>query len=1115
MKLRLSPRLQVICVLALLVFTGVSTRAQSVQDGYKAPSITIPYAWTKPTLDGVIRDAEWQGAVSLDALQTTSKAVSARQTRFWLEWDEDNLYVAMRSPLRPGERPLQALRDLTHDVNAVFDDSYEIWLDIGSHSADGQPVFFQYLGNFAGARWDSMQEPAVGNSRLSWTAGWKPHNRLTLDGRFWEMEMAIPRRSLYQETPFRDGFAFTGLLTRNFKRPWEQVSLAGSGSFSVRETYARYLLSKSAPGVHLIAVGDPTTRGFGLSLAASGQKAQTLRWRFDSDGGVHKAGELPIRAGQTTTLPPMLDLDRPGAGGFRIQVLPEDGTTPLLDWSAPRAWGDFQALSETLHDTGDQVDLTIVFNPVRDYLRVTGDFINYDARRRIAACRVVARDAGKRLIASQSVRLDSLDYARSVLTLPHLSPGTYSAELTAVTKEGTVLLTRTTAFVKKDPAREFSWWNTKRGNADKVLAPWTPVTLTNGSFGVWGRTFTLGDAGLPSHLTAQGRELLAQPMRLVAQRPDGSTGSAHEVGRRTLSSQPYRTVVEITSRLGTITVRSLVTVEYDGMIRIEMQLSPDQATTRIRSLRLVAPLRTEVSDYLHACGEGIRYGFDFRFLPRRKAGRLWDSRSVDGQPMQIGSFLPYLWVGDSKGGLCWFADSDAGWNPTSTVPAIEVRRDSPAHTDLVLNLIGAPTTLTHSRRIVFAFQATPVKPIMPGWRMDTWTTGDTFKDWAQIESKGKAGNMGLIFSSLPFPLDPAISRQMVVARHREPAATLGAADPKRYRANAVPYFEHINMGERFAPEMPYFSEEWRTRVSRGLSYGKTLTDFMIDHISRWTEQTGIDGFYLDNVFPIADDNLEAGRGYRLPDGRIQPTYQMFDTRRYMLRLRAALAEQGKQDKFVLHITNHMIAPWIGPADMALDGEHHVIYPEMNKDFMDFWSLERLRVDAPSSWGVAVNFLQEYQGKWPQERLKKAMRAYTGMLLLNDVLASANANGQNPETWQGRERFGMDDPDVQFLPYWDSQSGLQSRTPQVFVSGWRKARSGDHVEKVLLAVVNTGEKRVASVTVDLSRFAPGNPADWKAFDAETQEAIPISASGQLRMPVERHDYRQILLSAPPG
>ena len=107
---------------------------------------------------------------------------------------------------------------------------------------------------------------------------------------------------------------------------------------------------------------------------------------------------------------------------------------------------------------------------------------------------------------------------------------------------------------------------------------------------------------------------------------------------------------------------------------------------------------------------------------------------------------------------------------------------------------------------------------------------------------------------------------------------------------------------------------------RGLSYGKTLQDFMIYKLSHWAKDSDIDGFYMDNVFPIADDNIDAGHGYLLPDGRVQPAYQMFDTRQYFLRMRAAFAEQGKSGKIVLHMTNHLIAPWMGASDIALDGD---------------------------------------------------------------------------------------------------------------------------------------------------------------------------------------------------
>jgi len=1094
---------------ALLVTLPMnSAHAASVAADYKVPTITVPFAWHKPTLDGIVHDAEWQDAVSFSALQTTEHAVSARQTRFWVMWDADTLYIAMRSPLRPGERLIQALREQDKDVNRIFDDSYEIWLDAGTTSPDGQPVFFQYLSNFAGARYDVMQEPAAGNSRIGWTAHWNPKNHLSADGRSWEMEMAIPRTSVYKEQPFADGFSFTALLTRNYKRPWEQNSVSGSGSFSVRETHARFVLSKSAPAVNLLSVADPAAQTFGLALSARAQQGEMLHWLFASDGGVHKEGDLAVTAGQTAALPLMLDLDRPGDGSFRIKVQSADRHQTYLDWSAKRQWGDLTALTQKLNDTGDQVALTLGFNPARDYLRVSGDFIQYDARAQIARYHVVVRDSLGQALAQKDLHLDNLAYVRDIIRLPNLPPGAYTAQLTTFDKDGKSLFSQEKQFAKKDPAKEFPWWNTPLGNAGKVLSPWTPVSYHAGQLGVWGRTMRIGAAGLPQQVTTQGQSLLADGGAYLAAEVGGSRViKAKNMALQTLSAADPRVVVQSVSSLGAVTVKSIVTAEYDGMYKVELTLDAPQPTV-VKSLKLVIPLKNEAVNYLHACGEGIRYGFDYRFLPDGKKGRLWDSRAVDGQPMLVGSFIPYLWIGNTQGGLCWFADSDAGWVPNNQVPAIEVRRDSTRSTDLVLNFISSPATLHGTRTITFAVQATPTKPIQPQWRMDTWWTNDSFQDWAQVESKGHGGNMGLIFSSIPFPLDPAKSRQMVEARHQQTNG--GIFGFGKYRANAVPYFEHINMGEQFVPELTYFDEDWRTHVSRGLSYGKTLSDFMIYHLSHWAQDSGIDGFYVDNVSPLADDNIDAGHGYRLPDGRIQPAYQMFDTRLYFLRMRAAFAEQGHPGKIVYHMTNHMIAPWMESADIALDGEHHVIYPEMGKDFMDFWSPERLRLDYPGQWGTAVNFLQEYQGSWDPAALKKAMRAYTGMLLLNDVLASANANSLNQEAWIARDHFQMEASDVRFLGYWDPQKGFTSGTSNVSVSGWLRPGASAGSGKLLLVVVNTGEKTDAVVRVDTARLSLPDLAQCRVTDAETGQPIAINGQTDLAVPLERHDYRQILI-----
>jgi hypothetical protein len=216
------------------------------------------------------------------------------------------------------------------------------------------------------------------------------------------------------------------------------------------------------------------------------------------------------------------------------------------------------------------------------------------------------------------------------------------------------------------------------------------------------------------------------------------------------------------------------------------------------------------------------------------------------------------------------------------------------------------------------------------------------------------------------------------------------------------------------------------------------------------------------------------------------------------------AEHGKSGFIVLHMTNHMMIPIVGAADIALDGEDHVIFPEMHKDFMDFWSPERMRLDYWRPWGVPVSFLQEYQGKWNSQDLKRVMRAYTGMCLLNDVLPSANPNGNNPECWRARDAFGIAADDVSFVPYWTAaDTGLKSDAKDVQVSAWK--RPG----KVLLAVVNRGEAGTSKVNVPLAALRlTGGP--FTARDAETGE--PLSLDGTiLSVTIPRHDYKQVLVS----
>ena len=509
-------------------------------------------------------------------------------------WDEDNLYVAMRSPLRPGERIVQNLRNTSHDINVVFDDSYEIFVDVGSQSPDGQPVFFQYLANFAGARYDVMHEPAVGNRRLGWTANWTVRNRLTPDGRTWEMEAAIPRRSMYREKPFTDGESITFLAARDFKKPWEQNSFEGTSDFSVVDTHTKVVLSKSAPAIHLLRVADPQARTFGLELAAFSPKAARLAWTFESDGGITKTGTFDVPQGKLVRAGHGPQLRQSAGKGPTDRFVPHPrhlGGRPddVSRLGQHRQFGDLKGLTLETPDDDDRIGVTLSLNPIADYVRVIGDFIDYAQRGQVERCDVaVLSEAGKHM-AQASYTLDDLAYIRGVIRLPGLPEGKYSAKLTVVGKSGAVLRETSSQFVKADPARKFKWWNTSAGNLTKVIPPWTPMKVDSRGIEVWGRTMTLGTAGLPSQVVSQGRALLAGPAVLRAELPDGKTVEAQGPSAKIVSAAAHRVVADSRATLGPLDVASRVTAEFDGMYKVDLTLTP-QGKAGVKSLKMIVPL---------------------------------------------------------------------------------------------------------------------------------------------------------------------------------------------------------------------------------------------------------------------------------------------------------------------------------------------------------------------------------------------------------------------------------------------------------------------------------------------------------------------------------------------
>ncbi len=1133
----------VVAWLGLLIQHGIAQAAEptetlSVADGFKTPLLAVPHLDNPPVIDGAINPEEWQAAASLNALKSKRGGVSSREVRYWLAWDQDHLYLAMRSWLRKGERPKTTHRGQGGDPAVVFDDSYEFYFDTGGTLAGGLPAFTQYIGNFAGEKYDAAHLPTIGSRRMSYEAGWEPRHRIveTERGRAWEMELAIPYQSILMPSPFKAGDEIKALLARNFKRPWEQNSVEGTQLFRDPSTFSRLQLVESRPAVHVKKVGDRKAGALGLSLDVFGHSNTTLQWSYRSDAGSAESGTLEVKAGQLVQgpdLPAIEKLENPNAspaeypvlGSARIQIKDLKDGTLLFDWVAFRGYAGPDPDAETFpDDDGNLTTLSLTYNPVRDYLRVNGDFINFDDRDSLKQFKVSVIDASSRMLAERELSMDEVAYVRGVLDLPDLPPGEYVSRLVCIDDQGQVRVDEKQAFVKKDHAAEFPWWQTDKGRIDRVIRPWEPVAYDaqKQQASVWGRTMDVRGAGLPGSVTAVGRELLSAPIRLEAVGLDGKPLKLADTRVTVLSAEDHKLQLQAHSKLGDIAIDSRIDVEFDGMYKVEMTLSPEPAT-HLAALRLVVPFRGDAAQYLTACGEGIRWGYDHLLIDPQKQGELWNSRRIDGQRMAKGSFIPYVWVGNSFGGLSWFADSDRGWNPSDATPAVVLRRASDAtSTDLVFNFISEAAELVAPRTLTFAFQATPVKSLPDDWRNHVYSFGDSFADWQTAKSAGTTR----ILAPVPWSFKPAQAKKEMDAYKKKPRML------SLYRQPVIPYGRHNELIEKHMPEATYFGEQWNSRGSWHIFYDDSLIDYWIYKLDQWIVATDIDGYYSDNTHPAVCFNVEAGRAYRLPDGRVQPGYNMFGLRRYFLRMRAVFQEHGKDGWIVSHMTHNMVMPWLGACDYALDGEDHHLSAPQNRTYLDAWTLARLQADIPRALGVRVTYKNEFDNPRHWETgykysFDEIWRSYAAAMQLHDNLPMAGH--MMPETWfYGRHRFGMANPAIRFIGYWENDPAVRVDNDQVKVSAWSKPGS------ILLTVVgmqNGDARQDATITLDAEALGLPARSSWYVYDAESLvnyarfvhgkavnvypdrgQSFALQDNGNILVHAPRHDYLNLIVTS---
>ena len=161
-------------------------------------------------VDGVLDDAGWQGEGHTIPYETQpgDNLPAKAETRFWIAYDQNHLYVAYRAT---DPEPL-AVRAGLRDRDRAYQDD---WVGIVVDSFNDERRGFEFLVNPFGVQMDLSRNDNTGEEDDSWDALWYSAGRLTETG--YDVEIRIPFSSL--RFPASDDPMTWGLdVWRNYPR---------------------------------------------------------------------------------------------------------------------------------------------------------------------------------------------------------------------------------------------------------------------------------------------------------------------------------------------------------------------------------------------------------------------------------------------------------------------------------------------------------------------------------------------------------------------------------------------------------------------------------------------------------------------------------------------------------------------------------------------------------------------------------------------------------------------------------------------------------------------------------------------------------------------------------
>lgn len=710
--------------------------------------------------------------------------------------------------------------------------------------------------------------------------------------------------------------------------------------------------------------------------------------------------------------------------------------------------------------------------------------------------------------------------------------GEYRADVQLLNKEEKILSSQSSKFQLLSKPK---WLNSQAGITEKVLSPWTPIEIKGKTVSCWGRIYDFSQSLFPVRIETANKSILFSPISLNC-KLNGKDISYKKCRSSVRSKSKAKVILQSSAESDGIEFRTNSLIEYDGMIKIDLILSPKKKIT-VDNLILRIPLKKEYATLYHFWPQGEGKDELLQSITQ-------NSGALPENGMQL-PFKPFVWLGNEEGGLSWFSESDKGWNNENSKKAITI---TPTSEKIILNiiLIDKPIQIDSSLEYTFGLQATPVKPFPENWREWKICHGAYYgmeKGKPSILKKLKDMGVGTIvyhenwsdilnYSDTPYREE---LKNLVSETHKLGMKillyfgyTLSDIAPEW-----GPYHEELLLKEPEADPgiRPIIS--WENDLPPqnyiGVCYNGPWQDFLASGVKHVMEKYKIDGVYLDGTSePFACSNYLHGCAYKDKDSAIRYTYPIFARRNLMKRLYNICAKKG--GLVDVHQSSCMVMPALSFATSYWDGEHlsegtiqHAITKAKKQSaFLEVLPLATFRAEFMGrNWGIPSQFLAYATGETCSgDRWGADMWSYDTALtvtLLHDVVIRPFISELKKETslvdslwikkvcriWQVMEEFGVSSKDCHWYPYWRNREFIKSKPEGVEISIF--SRRG----KALAIVSNlTDDIKNAELLFDVSHLGLKGISQVK--DVMNGKLLPIAKKGRIKTAINAFRWKMLLI-----